>query len=330
VCFQEIWAACRGVLSSATLTLLLDAACKVVGLQSVPDLLLAFNALGPGHRAGWASSCFVVQTWSLFCLRMTFTAHRMVGLSGVEYGVAGTGLPLSTLTRRLQPHAVGSCLLFPAKLAIVIPSPRFSCPWYNHTRLGVWSSWGATLSPLPPLHYIAFIPWTGMCSQSCKLTSAVHVRITKKSCPYISIKPKFIAPCSHLGLSAILTAVQRRRLPCNSSLLSLIKTAGHPVVYAFWHAHRRAWGYAHSGQNSSARLDWVLLSDDLIPFLHRCWVEAGSCTTQTTALAVLIATSGCASKRWRCTCPFWTRSWWRIGQLPRLASGKRFVSWLEH
>jgi hypothetical protein len=32
----------------------------------------------------------------------------------------------------------------------------------------------------------AFILRTGMCSQSCKLTSAVHIRITKKSCPYIS------------------------------------------------------------------------------------------------------------------------------------------------
>jgi hypothetical protein len=29
-----------------------------------------------------------------------------------------------------------------------------------------------------------------MCSQSCKLISAVHIRITKKSCPFISEKPK--------------------------------------------------------------------------------------------------------------------------------------------
>jgi hypothetical protein len=32
---------------------------------------------------------------------------------------------------------------------------------------------------------------TGMCSQSCKLTSAVHIRTTKKSCPYTPINAAF-------------------------------------------------------------------------------------------------------------------------------------------
>jgi hypothetical protein len=41
------------------------------------------------------------------------------------------------------------------------------------------------------LHYITFIQRTGMCSQSCKLTSAVRIRTTttKKSYPYIFFKP---------------------------------------------------------------------------------------------------------------------------------------------
>jgi exonuclease III len=52
VCFQETWADCRGGLSSGVLTLFLDDACKAVGLRGVPDLLLASNTLGPGHRAG--------------------------------------------------------------------------------------------------------------------------------------------------------------------------------------------------------------------------------------------------------------------------------------
>jgi hypothetical protein len=39
-------------LSSGALTLFLDDACKAVGLRGVPDLLLASNTLGPGHRAG--------------------------------------------------------------------------------------------------------------------------------------------------------------------------------------------------------------------------------------------------------------------------------------
>jgi hypothetical protein len=52
VCFQETRADCRGGLSSGSLTLFLDDACKVVGLRGVPDLLLASNTLGPGHRAG--------------------------------------------------------------------------------------------------------------------------------------------------------------------------------------------------------------------------------------------------------------------------------------
>jgi hypothetical protein len=50
----------------------------------------------------------------------------------------------------------------------------------------------AVMSPcvLYLLHYITFIQRTGMCSQSCKLTSAVRIRTTtKKSYPYISFKP---------------------------------------------------------------------------------------------------------------------------------------------
>jgi exonuclease III len=54
-------------------------------------------------------------------------------------------------------------------------------------------------------------------------------------------------------------------------VFTALKTAGHPVVDAFRQVHRRARAYANSGHNSSARLDRVLLSDDLIPFLHRCW-----------------------------------------------------------
>jgi hypothetical protein len=61
--------------------------------------------------------------------------HRMVGLCGVEYSGVGTGFPWSTFTGRLQPHTVGSCLLFPAMLVSTISLLRFSCPWYNHTRL---------------------------------------------------------------------------------------------------------------------------------------------------------------------------------------------------
>jgi hypothetical protein len=38
--------------SLGALTLFLDDACKAVGLQGAPDLLLASNTLGPGHRAG--------------------------------------------------------------------------------------------------------------------------------------------------------------------------------------------------------------------------------------------------------------------------------------
>jgi hypothetical protein len=49
VCFQETWADCRGGLSSGVLTLFLDDACKAVGLQVVPDFLLASSTLGPGH-----------------------------------------------------------------------------------------------------------------------------------------------------------------------------------------------------------------------------------------------------------------------------------------
>jgi hypothetical protein len=123
---------------------------------------------GPDTEQGWASSCFIFQTRSLFCSRMTSTAHRMVGFCGVEYGGAGTGFHWSTLTGRL----------FPVMLASALSLPRFCYPWYNHARLGVWPSLG-TLT--------------------------------------LSLLPLLIAPSCHLGLPAILTGVQRRRLPHKSS-----------------------------------------------------------------------------------------------------------------
>jgi hypothetical protein len=94
---------------------------------------------GLDTEPGWASSRFIVLTRSLLCSRMTFNAHRMVGLCGVECSGEGACFPWSTLAGRLQLHAVGSCLLFPAMLASAVSFRRFYYPWYNHARLGVWS-----------------------------------------------------------------------------------------------------------------------------------------------------------------------------------------------
>jgi hypothetical protein len=139
VCFQESWADCRGELSSGALKLFLDDACKAVGLRGVPDLLLASNTLGPGYRAGVGILVLRCPDTGLVLIMDEVHSTPDGRVLRCEYGGAGTGCPWSTLTGRLQLHAVGSCLLFPAMLASAVSLPRFSYPWYNHARLGVWS-----------------------------------------------------------------------------------------------------------------------------------------------------------------------------------------------
>jgi hypothetical protein len=101
--------------------LFLDDACKAAGLQRVPDLLLTSNKLGPEHREG--VGILVLRRPGTVLVLLKDDVHRMVWLCGVEYGGAGTGFPWSKRTGQLQPHAVGSCLLFPAMLARAVSLP---------------------------------------------------------------------------------------------------------------------------------------------------------------------------------------------------------------
>jgi hypothetical protein len=82
--------------------------------------------------------------------------------------------------------------------------------------------------------------------------------------------------CSTLPSGAASNPDRRAEEATAVQVFTALKTAGCTVMDAFWQMHRPARDYTHSGHNSSARLDRVLLSDDLIPFLHRCWVGAGS------------------------------------------------------
>jgi hypothetical protein len=172
ICSAPTWRPTLAVWFDSTLC---PCGCQRVTRKSKKEKIASNGAIAISHPDQWGFWEWLGQT------PRTSTAHRMVGFCGVEYGGAGTGFPWSTLTGRLQLHAMGSCLLFPAMLASAVSPPRFSYPWYNHARLGVWSWWGTSiLSQMPPL----------------------------------------IAPRCHLGLPAILTGVQRRRLPYKSSLLS--------------------------------------------------------------------------------------------------------------
>jgi hypothetical protein len=93
----------------------------------------------------------------------------------------------------------------------------------------------------------------------------VGVRSMQVSSLWFLARP-FIDPRCRLRLPAVLTGVQRRRLPHKSSLLS------RPLGIRWW-MHS---GRCTVGHTASARLDRVLLSGDSIPLNHQCWFEAGS------------------------------------------------------
>jgi exonuclease III len=189
---------------------------------------------GLDTEQGWASSCFVVQTRSLFCLKMTSTAHRMVGLRGVEYGGAGTGFPcVNTYWPTSAPRR-----------GQLTPASRHACQrrFFTEVLLPVVQPYTAgSLVIVGDFNFVA---------------DAALDRSTLPS--GVASNPDRSAEEA--------TAVQ---------VFTALQTAGHPVEDAFRQLHRQARGYTHSGHNSSARLDLVLLSDELIPVLHRFWVGAG-------------------------------------------------------
>jgi hypothetical protein len=57
------------------------------------------------------------------------------------------------------------------------------------------------------VHSVNFLQRTGMCSLSCKLTTAVHIRTPKSTCPYIS--SNFKISCLDTRLSATAPNEQR-------------------------------------------------------------------------------------------------------------------------
>jgi exonuclease III len=235
VCFQETWADCRGGLSSGALTLFLDDACKAVGLRGVPDLLLASNTLGPGHRAG--VGILVLRRPDTELVLLKDDVHRTPDGRVVRCGVRWGGHRLS-LVNTYWPTAAPRRGQLPS-------ASRHACQRRFFTEV-----------LLPAV-------------QPCTAGSLV-----------IMGDFNFVADAaidrSTLPSGAASNPDRRAEEATAEQVFTALQTAGHPVVDAFRQVHRRARGYTHSGHNSSARLDRVLLSDALIPFLHRCWVGAGS------------------------------------------------------